>query len=63
MLIEKKLVHVRGINAKIVIDGEFGPITRAGVIELQKVLFPKDESEWDGIVGKKTWTAVLTALV
>ena len=59
----QRIIYVRGINAKIVIDGEFGPITRAGVIELQKVLFPKDESEWDGVVGKKTWTAVLTALV
>lgn len=59
----QRIIYVRGINAKIVIDGEFGPITKAGVVELQKVLFPKDESEWDGIVGKKTWTAVLTSLV
>ena len=59
----QRIIYVRGINAKIVIDGEFGPITKAGVVELQKVLFPKDESEWDSIVGKKTWTAVLTSLV
>ena len=59
----QRIIYVRGINAKIVIDGEFGPITKAGVIELQKYLFPKDESEWDGIVGPRTWTAVLTALV
>ena len=47
---------------QISIDGEFGPVTKAAVIELQKKLFPSTSSEWDGVVGQKTWTAALTAL-
>ena len=58
----QRIIYVRGINSKIDIDGDFGPITKAGVIDLQKKLFPNTSSEWDGVVGQKTWTAVLTAL-
>ena len=58
----QRIIYVRGINSKIDIDGDFGPITKAGVIDLQKKLFPNTSSEWDGIVGKNTWTAALTAL-
>ena len=58
----QRIIYVRGINSKIDIDGDFGPITKAGVIDLQKKLFPNASSEWDGVVGQKTWTAVLTAL-
>lgn len=58
----QRIIYVRGINSKIDIDGDFGPITKAGVIDLQKKLFPGTASEWDGIVGKNTWTAALTAL-
>lgn len=58
----QRIIYVRGINSKIDIDGDFGPITKAGVIDLQKKLFPNTASEWDGVVGKNTWTAALTAL-
>ncbi|MDY5586566.1 MAG: CHAP domain-containing protein [Oscillospiraceae bacterium] len=58
----QRIIYVRGINSKIDIDGDFGPITKAGVINLQKKLFPNTASEWDGVVGKNTWTAALTAL-
>lgn len=58
----QRIIYVRGINSQISIDGDFGPITKAGVIALQKKLFPNTASEWDGIVGKNTWTAALTAL-
>ena len=58
----QRIIYVRGINSKIDIDGDFGPITKAGVIALQKKLFPNTSSEWDGVVGKNTWTAILTAL-
>jgi hypothetical protein len=58
----QRIIYVRGINSQISIDGDFGPITKAGVIALQKKLFPNTASEWDGVVGKNTWTAVLTAL-
>lgn len=40
------------------VDGEFGSITKAGVIKLQKQL----NLYADGIVGKNTWTALLTAM-
>ena len=59
----QRIIYVRGINSKIDIDGDFGPITKAGVIDLQKKLFPNTSSEWDGVVGQKTWTAALTELV
>ena len=58
----QRIIYVRGINSHISIDGDFGPITESGVIELQQKLFPSNPSEWDGIVGEKTWTAILTAL-
>ena len=58
----QRIIYVRGINSKIDIDGDFGPITKAGVIDLQKKLFPNTSSEWDGVVGQKTWTGILTAL-
>ena len=58
----QRIIYVRGINSQIGIDGDFGPVTKAGVIALQKKLFPNTSSEWDGIVGKNTWTAILTAL-
>ena len=58
----QRIIYVRGINSQISIDGDFGPITKAGVIDLQKKLFPNTASEWDGVVGQKTWTAMLTAL-
>ena len=58
----QRIIYVRGINSKIDIDGDFGPITKAGVIDLQKKLFPNTAAEWDGVVGQKTWTGILTAL-
>ena len=41
-------------------DGDFGGLTKAATIRLQKRLFPDDESQWDGIVGEKTWEAALS---
>ena len=38
-------------------DGDFGDKTEAEVIAYQKKAFPKDESEWDGVVGPHTRTA------
>ena len=38
-------------------DGDFGDKTEAAVIAYQKKAFPKDESEWDGVVGPHTRTA------
>lgn len=58
----QRIIFARGINPNIQVDGDFGAITRAGVILLQKQLFPGKPTEWDGVVGQKTWTATLTAL-
>ncbi len=53
----QRIIFARGINHEAV-DGEFGPKTKAGVIELQKQLGLTQ----DGVVGKDTWKKVLTAL-
>ena len=58
----QRIIYAKGIDKGIEVDGSYGPITRADVIALQKILFPDDESEWDGLCGKKTWTAMLTKL-
>lgn len=62
----QRILYARGIkgaNGKAVgVDGDFGSNTKEATIKLQKELFPDDASEWDGIWGKKTWTAALTAL-
>lgn len=57
----QRIILYRGIDESITIDGEFGPVTKAAVIALQKKLFPNDSGEWDGIVGRKTWQAALSA--
>lgn len=53
----QRIIYARGINQERV-DGEFGPKTKAGVIELQKQLGLSQ----DGVVGKDTWKAILTKL-
>ena len=44
------------------IDGSFGAKTQAATIAFQKKAFPKDASEWDGVVGEKTWKAGLESV-
>lgn len=58
----QRIILARGLYEIISVDGDFGPITKAGVIELQKKLFPNAPGEWDGIVGPATWKAMLTQL-
>ena len=62
----QRILHARGVTGEdgkaLDVDGDFGPNTKAAVIKLQKQLFPTDSSQWDGIVGQKTWEAALTAL-
>ena len=36
------------------IDGDFGKDTEAAVLRFQTLVFPTDQTEWDGIVGAKT---------
>ena len=59
----KSLIYARGINPDIAVDGDFGPVTKGGVMLLQKQLFPSKPAEWDGVVGQKTWQATLTQLI
>lgn len=40
------------------VDGSFGGDTRKAVIAYQKTVWPNTESEWDGIAGRKTLTAL-----
>lgn len=42
------------------VDGDFGPLTKAGVIRFQKYAFPNGPSstEWNGQVGPHTWGAM-----
>lgn len=58
----QRIIYARGIDKTLASDGDFGEKTEAGVIKLQKQLFPNDESEWDGIVGEKTWDAIQNKL-
>lgn len=44
------------------IDGKFGNDTRTATIAFQKKAFPNDETEWDGVVGPKTWKAGLESV-
>lgn len=43
-------------------DGDFGPKTENATIAFQQKAFPNDKSEWDGIVGNKTWKAGLESV-
>ena len=36
-------------------DGYFGEGTRKAVIAFQKIKFPNQPGEWDGLVGSQTW--------
>ena len=58
----QRIIFARGINKNLDVDGAFGDATKAGVIALQKELFPNTPKEWDGIVGVKAWKAMLTKL-
>lgn len=44
------------------IDGVFGSGTKKETITFQKKVFPNDQTQWDGIVGDKTWKAGLESL-
>jgi hypothetical protein len=44
--------------APMSIDSVYGYTMEAGVLASQKILFPGEEDEWDGIVGPKTWGAL-----
>lgn len=45
----------------LVVDGIFGSNTRGATVSFQRLAFPGQANEWDGIIGPKTW-AQLDAL-
>lgn len=45
----------------LVVDGVFGQNTRAATISFQRIAFPGQPVEWDGVIGPKTWTALIAA--
>ena len=62
----QRILYARGIrdgnNRETQVDGIYGVDTRAAVIKLQRQLFPMDRSQWDGVVGAKTWEMMMTGL-
>jgi phosphatidylserine/phosphatidylglycerophosphate/cardiolipin synthase-like enzyme len=51
---------VAGIDScPLVVDGIFGQNTRKATVSFQRVAFPGQPNEWDGIIGPHTWTALL----
>lgn len=59
---EGKAVKVWQAIVGVTIDGDFGAKTRKATIAFQKKVFPNDKSQWDGIVGDKTWKAGLESI-
>lgn len=57
-----KAVKVWQAIVGVSIDGNFGKDTVNATIAFQKKAFPKDETQWDGIVGDKTWKAGLESI-
>jgi hypothetical protein len=45
-------------GSKLVVDGIYGPLTKAAVTDFQKKAFSIDKTQWDGIVGPKTWNKI-----
>lgn len=62
----QRILYARGIrdgnNRETQVDGIYGVDTKAAVIKLQRQLFPMDRSQWDGVVGAKTWEMMMTGL-
>lgn len=46
--------------ADVPLDGDFGPMTKDSVTRFQKVIWPKDAAQQDGIAGPGTQRALVT---
>lgn len=57
-----KAVKVWQAIVGVEIDGSFGPDTEAATLAFQKKAFPTQPSEWDKVVGEKTWKAGLESI-
>ena len=50
----------RGLDrCPLVIDGVFGANTRAATVAFQRIAFPSSPNEWDGVIGPRTWSALI----
>lgn len=49
-----KVHGYRGVD----MDGIFGARTKSAVVSAQKKCYPSSPSDWDGIVGYKTWSCL-----
>ena len=45
-------------GASLQLDGDFGKLTKAALIDFQKKAFPNQPNEWDGILGPKSRAAL-----
>jgi peptidoglycan hydrolase-like protein with peptidoglycan-binding domain len=45
-------------GAPLDVDGAFGSHTDAAVRSFQRMAFPGDPAQWDGVVGPRTWAAL-----
>lgn len=55
-LLQQNLMSIGIALPKYGADGDFGDETRNAVIKFQKMAFPNQPIEWDGIYGNKTYT-------
>ena len=46
-------------DCPLLVDGIFGRHTRNATVSFQQLAFPRLPHEWDGVIGPKTWTALL----
>ncbi|NIJ18685.1 subtilisin family serine protease [Sphingomonas naasensis] len=42
-------------------DGVFGANTRAATVAFQRTAFPGQPGEWDGVIGPRSWAALIAA--
>lgn len=63
-IISGKSIPATSLDTHIVIengggiDGGYGNATQSAVVTYQKKKWPYDSSQWDGRVGRKTWTKI-----
>jgi phosphatidylserine/phosphatidylglycerophosphate/cardiolipin synthase-like enzyme len=46
-------------DCPLAVDSIFGPHTRAATLSFQRIAFPTQPSEWDGIIGPHTWRELI----
>ena len=44
-------------GAPLTVDGLFGRQTHNAVVAFQRMAFPYEPRQWDGVIGPRTWAA------